>query len=191
MPETDAIPGLRYVPEYISGGEQSELLATIDAQPWRDDLKRRVQHYGYRYDYARRNVDRTLYLGELPSWLQRLVERLRTQGLMPEGADQVIVNEYQPGQGIAPHVDSVTSFHAPIASLSLGSACVMDFSHPAAEQRVPILLQPCSLVLLDGAARHEWRHGIAARRSDEYGAIRLERGRRVSLTFRRVILAAE
>lgn len=41
--------------------------------------------------------------------------------------DQLIINEYTPGQGINPHIDNPTLFSSPIVSLSLGSDCVMEF----------------------------------------------------------------
>jgi hypothetical protein len=42
--------GLLYAPAFIAESEEQTLLARIDREPWRKDLKRRVQHYGYRYD---------------------------------------------------------------------------------------------------------------------------------------------
>ena len=42
------IPGLNYIPNYISKEEEHVLLDLIDKQPWLSDLKRRVQHYGYK-----------------------------------------------------------------------------------------------------------------------------------------------
>lgn len=47
-PETIQIIGLTYIPEYIPPDEQSQLLDLIDRQPWSAELKRRVQHYGYK-----------------------------------------------------------------------------------------------------------------------------------------------
>jgi alkylated DNA repair dioxygenase AlkB len=44
--------------------------------------------------------------------------------------DQVTVNEYPPGCGIAPHVDTHSAFTGTILSLSLGDRCVMEFRHP-------------------------------------------------------------
>lgn len=41
--------------------------------------------------------------------------------------DQLIVNEYEPGQGINPHIDNIKLFKSDIASLSLGSDCIMIF----------------------------------------------------------------
>lgn len=48
------------------------------------------------------------------------------------------------------------------------------------------MLEPRSLLLLTGAARYEWTHGIPARRSDIVDGLRRPRAGRVSLTFRSV-----
>lgn len=60
-PEID-ISGLSYIPDFISAQEQACLLSQIDQQPWLTDLKRRVQHYGYKYDYKARTVGGDAYL---------------------------------------------------------------------------------------------------------------------------------
>ena len=98
------VPGLSLLPDFITEDEERELLSVIDQQPWLADLQRRVQHYGYRYDYTARQVTADLYLGVLPDWLQPLATRLHCEGLFATQPDQVIVNEYQLGQGIALHV---------------------------------------------------------------------------------------
>ena len=54
--------------------------------------------------------------------------------------------------------------------------------------KIPVWLEQKSLVVLKGDARDEWLHGIAARKSDELNGQKHTRGRRVSLTFRNVIL---
>lgn len=43
-----SISGLRYIPHFISSEAEAELIRIIDQQPWLTDLRRRVQHYGYR-----------------------------------------------------------------------------------------------------------------------------------------------
>lgn len=47
------VHGLTYVPSFINQSEQDWLLKNIDAEPWLSEIKRRVQHYGYKYDYAK------------------------------------------------------------------------------------------------------------------------------------------
>jgi alkylated DNA repair dioxygenase AlkB len=182
------IPGLTYVRDYLTPSEQAACLIAIDQQPWLTDLKRRVQHYGYRYDYKSRSVDTSMYLGALPSWIMSLAERLHTDGFIGVVPDQVIINEYHPGQGIADHVDCLPCFGDTILSISLGSACVMNFTSIRTKQVIPILLEPGSLVVMQAESRTFWKHGISARKTDEYGGWTIVRRRRISMTLREVIV---
>ena len=45
------ILGLKYIEEYITVEQEDKLIKLIDSNPRITDLKRRVQHYGYKYDY--------------------------------------------------------------------------------------------------------------------------------------------
>jgi alkylated DNA repair dioxygenase AlkB len=182
------ISGLTYIPDFISAQEQDFLLSQIDQQPWLTDLKRRVQHYGYKYDYKARTAGNDAYLGSLPDWLASVSKKLHDNRVFPSTPDQVIVNEYLPGQGISAHIDCVPCFAGTIASLSLGSPCIMEFSNPETGEKKSIVLEECSLIVLSGPARYEWQHAIPARKSDLINGIKTERACRVSLTFRKVIL---
>ena len=183
-----AVPGLRYLPDYLGAADQARLLAIIDGGPWLTDLRRRVQHYGYRYDYKARTVDPSMYLGPLPGWVQPLAARLVADGYMAAAPDQLIVNEYEPGQGITAHVDCVPCFGPVVCSVTLGSQCVMALSAVKGGAAASLLLERGSLVVLAGDARYRWRHAIPGRKSDKVGGIMVPRGRRVSLTFRTVII---
>lgn len=192
--QVSKIRGLHYIADFITPEQEQYLLQKIDQDEgvrWSGELQRRVQHYGYKYDYKARRINAKMQVGELPRWLHSLSARLLRHGYFEQLPDQVIVNEYLPGQGISPHIDCVPCFEDTIASLSLGSGCVMDFSHPVTQEKVPVLLHARSLVVLKDEARFDWRHGIAARRTDKYNGAVIERKRRVSLTFRRVILSSE
>lgn len=182
------ISGLSYIPKFITPAEEQALFQTIDAHPWLTDLQRRVQHYGWKYDYTARRVDEAMRLGALPDWLTVLSHRLRHDGYFSKLPDQVIINEYQPGQGIAPHIDCVPCFEETIASLSLGSPCVMEFIHADTGKKTSRLLEPRSLLLFSSDAWYQWKHGIAARKSDKHDGQIIPRSRRVSLTFRNVII---
>lgn len=129
------IPGLDYFPGYISQTEQDVLLSHIDAAEWNTDLRRRVQHYGYRYDYQARHASEADYLGPLPSWLHSLSCRLFEDVIFPHKPDQAIINEYLPGQGITAHIDCVPCFADTIASISLGSHCMMDFTNTISQKK--------------------------------------------------------
>ena len=183
------IQGLSYVEDFLSEREQSRTLRTIDGAPWRNDLQRRVQHYGWRYDYESRSVTHDMELGPLPPWLQSLASRLCEAGMYPQPPDQAIVNEYLPGQGIAMHVDR-KCFGPVVATISLGDAWHMDLRPTG---RTPgrveqVLLRAGSVLALSGDARYQWMHGIAPRKKERVGDGWRHRERRVSVTFRTVLL---
>ena len=185
----DAIKGFNYIKDYIDKREHEWLLKQIDGELWLEDLKRRVQHYGFKYDYKARKVNHDMRIGHLPEWLQALGQRLHEDGHMPAKPDQVIVNEYQPGQGISSHIDCEPCFENMIVSLSLGSSCVMDFTHKLDKtKKIPIWLAPRSIIVLRDESRYYWLHGIAPRKSDQRAGQTYKRQRRVSLTFRKVIV---
>lgn len=181
------IAGLEVRDVYLTSDEQAALLKVIDAQIWMTDLKRRVQHYGWVYNYKKRSLDPSMYLGRLPSWAEEVALRLHEDGYISGVPDQLIVNEYLPGQGIRAHVDCVPCFGDTILSISLGSPCVMDFTRLKDKRRVPVPLTSGSLVVMKAEARYAWTHGIAPRMSDTVEEVTFKRGRRVSLTFRKVI----
>ena len=67
----------------------------------------------------------------------------------------------------------------------------MNFTNKSDKRKkIPVWLAPRSLVILSGEARYDWLHGIAARKWDEWDGHKYERQRRVSLTFRKVIIKA-
>lgn len=186
--KTDLPPDARYISDYLGFIESTTILDHIDQAEWKTDLKRRVQHYGYRYDYRARRASRDDYLGSLPIWLQAISEKLSEDAHFSDVPEQVIINEYEPGQGIAPHIDCEPCFGDTVASISLGSACEMQFVHKRNGEKKSILLESNSLLMLSGEARYDWTHGIAARKSDIVHGKRLPRSRRLSLTFRKMIL---
>jgi alkylated DNA repair dioxygenase AlkB len=182
------IDGLFYIPEYITEEDHAAFWQSVNAENWLGDLKRRVQHYGYKYNYKARYIDYSMKIGELPEWVLPLAKRLHQEGYMPAIPDQLIVNEYKQGQGIASHIDCEPCFGDTIISLSLGSTCVMDFINKETKEKVDVLLEPRSLVVLKGDARYLWTHGIAGKKADHFRGERHERTTRISLTFRNVIL---
>ena len=184
----DLPPGARCVPNFADEALGAWLLARIDAADWLGDLKRRVQHYGWRYDYSARRVTAEMRLGPLPDWLAGVVDGIAAQPELDRRPDQVIVNEYLPGQGISPHVDCEPCFGPAIASLSLGGPAEMVFRNRSTGEQATLFLEPLSLLILSGSARYDWTHEIPARKSDLIAGARQPRSRRVSLTFRTVLL---
>lgn len=170
------VPGLRYLTEYVTRTDERALVEAIDSLPWNTEWRRRRQPYGAGYGRG----------GEaprIPDWGRRLADQMFAGGVTDVPFDQVLVNEYLPGQGVSPHRDYAL-FGRTVVSLSLLSPCVMDFRHPKTGRRERLLLGPRSLLVLADEARYEWEHGIAPRKRDSWHGLPVERGRRVSVMFR-------
>ncbi|MGB7439632.1 MAG: alpha-ketoglutarate-dependent dioxygenase AlkB [Coleofasciculaceae cyanobacterium] len=189
--EVEKISGIKYVADYISVNQQWQLLEIIDQQSWSKESNRNIQQYGYTYKHSDTGAFvASEYLGNLPDWAECLAKQLVDDFFLTPTSlvlDQLLVNEYQPGQGCKSHIDCIPCFGNTIFVLSLGSQCVIDFTHSQTKEQVPILLLPGSLVVLQGAARYSWLHGIANSKIDKYQGREFVRSRRVSLTFREVL----
>src|SRR5215470_13523630 len=161
---TERIPGLRHIPEYIDAATHDGLLTTVSALPWKEiPGQRRMQFYGYTYDYLSRSIKRT---GKLPPWARRIAKRIHEDGLSLRTPGQLAVNDYAPGQGIFTHVDA--DIFDDVVVISLGSPCVMDFADAQSDDSTRLLLEPRSALILAGDARYRWKHGIAAQTADEW-----------------------
>lgn len=141
--------------------------------------------------------------------------------LFPERATQArqaILNLYQPGEGITPHVDLLGRFGDGIIGVSFGSGCVMRFDKVPSETREEgaegednprweLYLPERSVIVLSEEARYEWTHGIDERTEDfvscedgedsEEDCSALPKGRwigrdvRLSVTFRWLLPGAD
>lgn len=229
------VPGLYYVEDFISVEEEAELLQYFDNQEslWEYGLSRRVQHFGIPFNYRTLMLDYNREIASIPTLCEPITERMINYANSVRGGDngegtegekstspeiklsleQLTVNEYEPGQGIAPHVDTFSCFGPEIFIISLGSGIVMNFTKHISEKdythgenkmhdgiegdegtsgvksgnRKYLFLKPRSLVLFTGESRYQWSHAIASRFRDKVNGDMLSRERRVSLTFRQAL----
>jgi alkylated DNA repair dioxygenase AlkB len=174
------VPGLAYLPDYVSADEERELLEAIDREPWLTEWQRRRQIYGMSYGSAKAEAR---LLGALPSWAVPLAERVTREGFVDDAIVNIVVNEYTPGQGIGLHHD-FPGFGPTVVAVSLGSPVLLDLVLPGTGREAVLDVAPRSLWVLGGDARREWQHGIAHRKTDVVGGRKRPRGRRVSITMR-------
>jgi len=173
------IPGLTYSPAFISSAEERELIEAIDHELWNESWDRRRQPYGASYGRERREAT------PIPDWGRGLAAKIFASGRTPYEFDQMLVNEYLPGQGIAMHCD-YEPFDDTVASVSLLSPCVMEFRRLADSRFERLLVEPRSLLVLANEARYQWQHGIARRKNDGWQGEVIPRRRRLSVTFHRL-----
>jgi alkylated DNA repair dioxygenase AlkB len=183
---SDIVPGLCYYPNYISKAAEHDLLTAVDAAAWSTHWQRRTQHYGrsYRENAHPSLADEGSSNSYLPEWIMQVRQRLVDDQIFGKVANQMGINEYLPGQGIAGHVD----YHGgEVVSISMGSGCLMDFHKLDGSKNASMWLAPRSLVALKGEARSLWTHGIARRKTDIVNGITIARARRVSVTLRCIV----
>lgn len=173
------IPGLLYVPDFLDAARERELVELIDLGEWDTTWERRRQLFGVSYGRDRQS------LAPLPDWGRTLADQAARAAAFPDPFDQMLINEYLPGQGIALHRD-YDPFDRTVVSISLISCCVMDFRRVTDNRCESVLLRPTSLLALTDEARYEWEHGIARRKNDCWNGTLIPRSRRVSVTFRRL-----
>mmetsp|Transcript_25890 Transcript_25890/g.83648 ORF Transcript_25890/g.83648 Transcript_25890/m.83648 type:complete len:321 (+) Transcript_25890:85-1047(+) len=215
-----APPTVQHVRDWVSVAEEAAMLQAVadgSAGRWTPLRGRRLQNFGG----VPHPAPEGMVQEPMPGWVASVLEELVAAGVFPADAppNHVLLNEYEPGQGIAPHRDG--PLYAPtVAILSLGSACAFDFVRNDTERGLlaSLLLPPRGLLVFTGAAYHQHLHTVPAVAVDNSrpGRIRLDlaeegqqpphemggaagsgalpppppRGRRVSLTVRRVLCIA-
>lgn len=186
------IPGCTLLEEWISREDEAELLLEVDRGAWeeKNNVQRRVQHYGHVFSYNTLMLDHLKCAPALPPACARVALRLEALTCAGESLQQLTVNEYLPGQGIAAHIDTPHCLGPTIFFLTLSSGVTISLARRLSDSAVKklLFLPPRSLLRLTGDARYEFSHGIAPRFTDKVDGVVLQRGRRVSLTFRQPLL---
>ncbi len=158
--------GFRYRDTVLSAGQERTLVAAFGTLPltpfefhgYRGN--RRVLSFGYRYDYAGRQLRES---ATLPDFLLDLRETAGAFAECPaDSFRQALVTEYAPGAGIGWHRDK--PMFGKVVAFSFLSACTLRFRRRdgARWERLSQRLEPRSAYILEGEARWDWEHSIPA-----------------------------
>ncbi|KAK9751252.1 2OG-Fe(II) oxygenase superfamily [Popillia japonica] len=190
-----------YIPNFITEEEENHILKKVYEAPkpkWTCLKSRRLQDYG---GIPRRNG---MITEPIPEWLQFYMDKVSDLNVFQSvRANHVLINEYEPGQGIMAHFDGMLFFPV-ITTISCGSHTVLEFIEGSDGNRQPVcnlLLERRSLVILTNDFYKKYMHLIDERDSDvldencinldkcadkyEVGT-ELKRQTRISLTIRNV-----
>lgn len=186
------IPGLYYVKNYLTNDEIDSIEKFIeDSDQFKGIHKtsnsRRVLQYGYSYGYDKSRIDK---IEEIPKIFKDLVEpeRISKAGKQlfkkDEELEQLIINEYKPGQGIAYHTDHEKYFGPKIACISVGADIEINFVNKLDENNKKTLkVEKGSMYVMCSDSRYKWKHGIDKKLTNNDGS---KRGTRYSLTYRTI-----
>lgn len=179
------------------------------------DIKRSIWHFGYEFKYSNNTagrvadplpepiqflVERIISTGKELSFISKGKHYRNAKGKLLDSPqddlqlrvdeyydipNQCTVNEYQVGEGIAPHIDNAEEFGKWVASLSLMSDTVMCFKDPKGENKIiDVILPRRSLIILTGPSRYSYLHSIRHRRFDAIDGQLKRRDIRMSVTLR-------
>jgi alkylated DNA repair dioxygenase AlkB len=188
--EDQGISGLYYIDD-IKEDNISQIIIELDKLKWvplsNNANSRLVQHYGYKYDYKTYNI--RVKCDDIPPFLISLKTILTDICLEMNIIkndyvfNQCIVNNYLPGQGISQHTD-VKSYGDVIGCFTLGGGTTMTFKN--GNKKIDLYVKPNSLYIMSGDARYVWKHELSPKKYDIIDGNKINRLRRISVTFRNV-----
>ena len=176
------VPGFTLHRDFITPSMEDALMNEIDNQKWVVDYDRKLQYYGYRNELEK-PYDLVQFPVPMPPLMQQLSEQIVERNILINQPDQVIINEYLPGQGIRPHKDR-NYFENQICGINLGSGCIMRFLKGA--YVVDIEVPRRSLYVMQDEVLYKWKHAIPPRKKDIIDGNVQHRERRWSITYRKV-----
>lgn len=186
-PPVAVIPqGLELHEHFVTEQEEQDLIREILASEgeWETLALRTVKHWGYKFDYKTKLISPNC-IPPIAPFFQPFIQKIVNQKILDFAPDQITVNMYEPGDGIPSHVETHSVFEDGVVSLSLQSSIMFEMRHPDSTV-TEVFLPPRSLLVLKGESRYLWMHGIASRKTDLLNGLLVERGRRISVTFRKV-----
>ncbi|XWV25544.1 2Og-Fe(II) oxygenase [Tupanvirus deep ocean] len=167
IPNAYGIEGLWYITNYLTPDELNNVKEKIDngdikLEPISKKFKsRRVAHYGYYYSYDRTGLKTA---PSIPDYLDRLASVDKINNLVGEKIindtkfDQVIINEYEPGQQIAYHTDHIKLFGPIVACITVGQAVPINFKLGNTIKTINV--EEGSMYIMTCDARYKWQHSL-------------------------------
>jgi DNA oxidative demethylase len=169
-----ALPeGLVYEPALLTEDEERRLVARFEGLPF-DEIrmhgvvaKRTARHYGFDYDYERRQA--LVDAEPIPDWLEPM--RAKAAALADVEREELVealVQHYPVGAQIGWHRDA--PMFGTVVGISLLSASRMRFRRDVEGRRetAELVLEPRSGYVLAGEARTKWQHHVPPLKGERY-----------------------
>jgi alkylated DNA repair dioxygenase AlkB len=165
--EPELPAGMVYQQDFLSIGEEAELLPQLAALPFAGarykewTARRRTVGFGARFDF---DTNKLYPAADIPPVFLPLRERIAAwAGRDASQFQQLLVNEYAPGTPLGWHRDAPCFEH--VVGVSLAGPARMrlrPYPPPSPGRAAAVLdLPPRSAYQLSGAARWAWQHAIS------------------------------
>ena len=133
---------------------------------WEKYHGRSVQHFDHAYLGPCKVTATSPIPEEVSSILQMYTAALERLGLPHPPQNQITGTMYLPGEGIGYHKDDPVLGDT-VSIFGFQFDTTMFFNNPSYRHSLRTRLFARSLLVLTGAARHEWHHGIPRWKEDE------------------------
>ena len=165
--------GLIYEPALLTEEEERRLLDRLAKLNF-DEIrmhgvvaKRTAKHYGFDYDYERRQA--LVDAEPVPDWLEPVREKAAAlAGVEPSELVEALVQRYPEGAQIGWHRDA--PMFGTVVGVSLLSTARMRFRRGSAGTRetAELVLEPRSGYVLADDARTRWQHHVPPTKGERY-----------------------
>ena len=149
----EGINGLYYIENYLDEynlNDVKKFIQNVNLEHIGNRASRRVAHYGYYYSYDRSGLKTA---PQIPVELNNLIY---LPLLNDVNFDQIIINEYKPGQKIAYHTDHQTLFGPIIACITVGQEVPIYFKY--GKEIKQVIPKEGSMYIMTGEGRYKWQH---------------------------------
>ncbi len=169
--DTSAVRGLRYIaglaPEEFAKAESALVHHRDRIRPVPDMYGRVTEGSRQRLDFGYIYETRggLIETEPIPDAIRDFATYLCGVLGVENDFDVCLVNLYQKGQGIGPHIDHTDLFGERIICATFNGKRTMRFSH--AGDKVDIITAPCSVYMMEGDARYVWKHEMPKLKSNE------------------------
>lgn len=186
------IKGLYYIPNVINPTFTNSIIQQLDSNVWKSirySHSRKVQQYGYVFNFETKETNEpgpefTPLISKFAILLQEICKTINITK-EPGYFNQCIVNNYEPGQGFLKHIDTLT-YGDTIGCFTINTGAIIKFSKD--DLFYNLYTEPNSLYIMTGESRYDWYHEMPNTTFDIDNDTIVERGRRLSITFRNVSL---
>lgn len=158
--------GLILIPDFLTESEEKEIVSQIPESQYKKRTSERnsIRRFGSNIPY-KNQIESNI----IPDYLDKIAQKLVDNKLLLVKPNSVSINEYLPGNAIAPHIDSIES--GPIITiLSLLSDATMVLNHPTKEEQ-QILVPRLSILQLKNEIRYSWTHSILPVQNKRYSIV--------------------
>ena len=179
-----------YVPHFLSEMERNEFYHDLTLNiPWKQES---LQLYGREIPFPRLTSfhgdhDCTYTYSKQKRYPEPWTETLqliknKIELLIPYSFNCVLLNMYRNGSdSMSWHSDNEPELgiNPVIASVNLGAARTLQLKHKTTKERINLLMENGSLLIMEGEMQHHWQHQIPKTKKPI--------GARINLTFRKII----